>query len=193
MNEAEVTLAILAGGRGERMGKPKSLLRVGDQPILTYLLERFAWRGPTMLVTSPGRETPPGTDDFDLEIADLVEGRGPVEGVLTALESSTTRFLIVASVDMPLVAREQLVWLTERIGEKSGLMIQRGTEIEPFPSIFSRKRVGRPLYDSMKALTQIPDFSVIDAPKHWPDEIWLNLNAPADLAVFENLTGFRIH
>src|SRR3954471_1425448 len=108
MNEAEVTLAILAGGRGERMGKPKGLLRVGDQPILTCLLKRFSWRGPTMLVTSPGRERPPGAEDFDLEVADPIEGKGPVRGVLTALENSTTENLIVASVDMPLVGREQL-------------------------------------------------------------------------------------
>jgi molybdopterin-guanine dinucleotide biosynthesis protein A len=80
MNEAEVTLAILAGGRGERMGKAKALLRIGNQPILTYLLERFAWRGPTMLVSSPGREHPPGAEEFDVEVVDPVEGMGPVRG-----------------------------------------------------------------------------------------------------------------
>src|SRR3954470_6533758 len=109
MNEAEVTLAILAGGRGQRMGKPKGLLKIGNQPILTYLLKRFNWRGPTMLVTSPGRERPPGTEGFDLEVVDPVEGMGPVRGVMTALENSKTDFLIVASVDMPLVGREQLL------------------------------------------------------------------------------------
>src|SRR5437762_2106214 len=121
MNEAEVTLAILAGGRGERMGKPKGLLQVSDQPILTYLLKRFNWRGPTMLVTSPGREKPPGAGGFDAEVIDPVEGMGPVRGLITALENSKTQILIVASVDMPLVGREQLLWLAENIQEKSGV------------------------------------------------------------------------
>ena len=192
MNEAEVTLAILAEGRGERMGKPKGLLKIGDQPILTYLLRRFNWHGPTMLVTSPGREKPPGAEDFDLEVVDPVEGKGPVQGVLTALENSTTEHLIVASVDMPLAEREQLLWLIEKIENKSGLMIQHQNELQPFPSIIHKKRAGRPLSDSMRALTKIPNFAVIDAPKHWPQEIWTNLNDPADLAAFQDLTGFRI-
>ena len=193
MNEAEVTLAILAGGRGQRMGKPKGLLKIGDQPILTYLLARFSWRGPTMLVTSPGRERPPGAEDFHLEVVDPVEGMGPVRGVLTALEYSTTEILIMASVDMPLVEKEQLLWLVEKIGDRSGLMIQLNDELEPFPSIINKERAGRPSYDSMKALAKIPNFAVIDAPKHWPAEVWTNLNDPADLAAFERLTAFRIH
>jgi molybdopterin-guanine dinucleotide biosynthesis protein A len=184
MNEAEVTLAILAGGRGERMGKAKGLLTVGDLPILTYLLKRFAWRGPTMLVTSPGRQKPPGAEGFNLEVVDPVEGMGPVRGLVTALENSKTQLLIVASVDMPLAGREQLLWLIEKIQEKPGVMIQHQGQVEPFPSIFNKERAGRPLYDSMRALARIDGFAVIDAPKSWPDDIWTNLNEPADLSLF---------
>ena len=184
MNEAEVTLAILAGGRGQRMGKPKALLRVGDEPILTYLFNRFAWRGPTMLVTSPGREGPPGAEQFDREVVDPVEGMGPVRGVITALEHSQTKQLIVASVDMPLIAREQLLWLVENVKDKAGVMVRHESEVEPFPSILNKERAGRPLYDSMRALTKILDFAVIDAPASWPADVWTNLNEPADLGVF---------
>jgi molybdopterin-guanine dinucleotide biosynthesis protein A len=184
MNEADVTLAILAGGRGERMGKAKGLLQVGDQPILTYLLKRFNWRGPTMLVTSPGREKPPGAEGFDVEVVDPVEGMGPVRGLITALENSKTQILIVASVDMPLVGREQLLWLVEEIQEKSGVMIQHQGEVEPFPSIFNKERAGRPSYESMRALTKMPGFAVLQSPKSWSDEIWTNLNEPGDLSAF---------
>ena len=52
----DVTLAILAGGEGSRMGYPKGELRLGGRPILPVLLERFAWEGPTLLVTAPGRQ-----------------------------------------------------------------------------------------------------------------------------------------
>ena len=41
------------------MGGPKSRLVLNGRPILDRL-ERFAWRGPTLLVTSPGNEGPPG-------------------------------------------------------------------------------------------------------------------------------------
>ena len=36
----DVTLAILAGGAGSRMGMPKAELRIGGRPILEHLLDR---------------------------------------------------------------------------------------------------------------------------------------------------------
>ncbi|MDB5911273.1 MAG: hypothetical protein JWP34_5390, partial [Massilia sp.] len=83
-DDGDVTLAILAGGEGSRMGKAKGLLRVGPepgQPILGYLLNRLAWRGPTMLVTAPGRDHPPGWEQFDRELIDPEAGGGPLRGV----------------------------------------------------------------------------------------------------------------
>jgi len=191
MNELGVTLAVLAGGRGERMGKAKGLLRIGDQPILQYLLQRFSWRGPTMLVSSPGRERSPGVEGFDVEVVDPVEGKGPVRGLMTAMENLKTEILAVASVDMPLIGREQILWLVERMEERPqacGLMIEREKAIEPFPSIFRKTRAGCPWYEnrSMRSLTKTEGFVVVPSPKSWGDEVWTNLNEPADLAGFEN-------
>ena len=43
------------------MGVRKETLRIGGKPILTWLLERIEWPGPTILVTAPGHDHPPGT------------------------------------------------------------------------------------------------------------------------------------
>ena len=100
IGEAGTTLVILAGGSGSRMGQPKSWLHVGQQPILNYLIGRWRWLGPTMLVTAPGVERPPGADCVDREVCDLVAGEGPLRGIVTALESGCER-AVVAAVDMP--------------------------------------------------------------------------------------------
>src|SRR3954467_6767125 len=89
------TLVILAGGAGSRMGKPKGGLLIDDRPILEYLLDRFRWPGPTLLVTAPGREHPPGCQRFDLEAVDPVSDAGPLRGILTALENATTDQVVV--------------------------------------------------------------------------------------------------
>jgi len=193
MTEAEVTLAILAGGRGERMGKAKGLLRVGNQPILSYLLKRFAWRGPTMLVTSPGRERPPGAEGFDVEVVDPIEGEGPVRGVRTALEHLRTNLLLLATVDMPLVGREQLLWLMDQLETvplARGLLMEREKEIESFPLIFRKKPAQ--LYEdarSMRSLAKTHGFAVVAAPGTWPADVWTNLNEPGDLEAFERRFG----
>src|SRR4051794_29684613 len=87
---APITLAILAGGAGSRMGGPKSNLTLHGRPILDYLLDRFSWPGPTLLITSPGREHPPGHTRFSAEAVDPVPDQGPLRGILTALQHATT-------------------------------------------------------------------------------------------------------
>src|SRR5690349_21350151 len=109
----DVTLAILAGGEGARMGMPKGGLHIGAEPILAYLLRQIAWEGPTLLVTAPGRERPRGWELFDREVVDPVAGQGPLRGVLTALEQASSDVVAVATVDMPGVGGEQILWLLE--------------------------------------------------------------------------------
>ena len=95
-DEHDVTLAVLAGGEGSRMGRPKGELLVRGRPILVHLVEQLAWRGPTLLVTAPGRERPAGGERFDREVVDAVAGEGPLRGLLTALEAATTEIVLSA-------------------------------------------------------------------------------------------------
>jgi molybdopterin-guanine dinucleotide biosynthesis protein A len=200
MSDAPVTLAILAGGEGSRMGTPKGLLRIGPdagQPILTYLLHRITWRGPTLLVTAPGREHPPGWEGFDREATDPEAGGGPLRGVLTALEHARTALTVVLTVDMPEIGPEQLRCLLEILREDPqarGAMFRRGeasaTQIEPFPSVYrpaaiepiaARLQGGR---RSVHGLLQDAGFISVDAPAHWPQSVWTNLNSPEDLRAY---------
>src|SRR5437016_62554 len=128
------TLAILAGGEGSRMGKPKGELLVGEQSILRYLFGRFAWDGPTLLVTAPGREHPPGWEMFTAEAIDPVANLGPLRGMLTALEHATTPQVLLTTIDMPGLSAVQFGWLVERLADHPdalGLMTRRFEQIEP--------------------------------------------------------------
>src|SRR5262245_61010177 len=114
MDPTPVTLAILAGGEGARMGQPKANLRIADKSILEYLLDRFDWKGPTLLVTAPGREHPRGCERFTAEAIDPVPEQGPLRGIHTALEHTTTAIVVITTVDMPAVGPEQFQWLIAR-------------------------------------------------------------------------------
>ena len=190
----DVTLAVLAGGQGSRMGFAKGELRLRGRPILPVLLEQFAWPGPTLLVTAPGREHPTGWEGFTREVVDPTAGQGPLRGVLTALENATTATVAVTAVDMPGVAHQQLVWVAQALRERpaaSGLMLEQDGQVQPFPSAFRveaaevlRRLLGtnrRSLY----RLTDDPAFVSIDAPVGWEGTVWTNLNAPADVEAFD--------
>jgi molybdopterin-guanine dinucleotide biosynthesis protein A len=192
---ATVTLAILAGGAGSRMGRAKGELRVGDRPILAHLLERLEWPGPTLLVTAPGRERPPACERFDREVSDPVAGEGPLRGVMTALDAAATDAVVLATVDMPGVTRDVLIHLLAALRPGMlGAMCERttgdGPQIEPFPSAFRRAaaevvrgQLGR-RRRSVWSLSSDARFAVVPAPPSWPAAVWTNLNRPEDVAAF---------
>jgi molybdopterin-guanine dinucleotide biosynthesis protein A len=196
---ADITLAVLAGGRGTRMGLPKARLRIADKPILTLLLDRIRWPGPTMLVSAPGVVHPPGVERFDREVIDPIDGLGPLRGILTALENISTPTAAMITVDMPGVETPAIAWMAEELARSPnclGVMCRVTTDgaqrIEPFPSIFRaaaaptiamRLESGR---RSVHELCSDQNFAALDAPQNWPTEMWMNLNTPADLATFES-------
>jgi molybdopterin-guanine dinucleotide biosynthesis protein A len=196
---SQCTLAILAGGEGSRMGRPKAELEIAGKPILVWLLERFQWPGPTLLVTAPGREHPPGWEGFDREAVDAVAGEGPLRGVLTAVERSRTEIVFVTTVDMPGVTREQLGWVAGQLSDspkRLAVMCRRGNDrVEPFPLGIRRESL-----ESIRALIARGERSVVrglgqriadivTCPSSWPDEGWANLNAPDDVRSWNDRTG----
>jgi molybdopterin-guanine dinucleotide biosynthesis protein A len=103
------------------------------------------------------------------------------------MENCTTKSLMVASVDMPLIERSHLAWLIERLGDFLGAMLSHEDKIEPLPIALSmnalhkiRDRLAKK-QASLRALASIDGFRLISAPDDWPQAIWTNLNRPEDL------------
>lgn len=191
-----MTLAILAGGAGRRMGMPKAWLRIGDTPILAWLLDRVLWPGPTMLVTAPAVPCPPAAELFDRHVIDPVGGQGPLRGILTALSHTNSLITAVLTVDMPVVERRHLAWLVGMLAASPSIQgamcrVNGGVErIEPFPSVFRAaaanmlsRRMAMGLW-SVQDLCSEPLFVAMPQPADWTAELWTNLNRPEELAAF---------
>jgi molybdopterin-guanine dinucleotide biosynthesis protein A len=193
---ADTTLAVLAGGEGRRMGMPKGQLILDGLPILERLLDRLGWPGPTLLVTAPGREHPPGWRRFTNEATDDVSGEGPLRGILTALENALTDEVIIIPVDMPNITLAPLVWLAARLQDHpaaAAVMVEhsgcpRGG-VEPLPAAFRsstaktliRARLGNKQL-ALHRLAERSEVVLVSAAPDWPADFWLNLNTPAELA-----------
>jgi molybdopterin-guanine dinucleotide biosynthesis protein A len=199
-NCAHTTLAILAGGEGRRMGTPKGVLTLDGRPILDRLLDRLNWPGPTLLITAPGREHPPGWQRFTNEVTDPIAGEGPLRGILTALEHSSTNEIVVLPVDMPNVTPPPLAWLAARLRDNptaAAVMTERPgrapSRIEPLPAAF-RTNIAQTLIRAQLANRQLalhqlaksPEIIVVPASPAWPTDFWVNLNTPSDLATYNS-------
>lgn len=176
------------------MGTPKAELLVRGQPILQFLLDRWRWPGPALLVTAPSREHPPGCELFSREVSDAIAGQGPLRGVVSALEAAgDAEIVLVTTCDMPLVTSEMLEFVAAKLADNTaalGLMSKRGDEIEPFP--LAIRPAALPLLHqrlndgqrSLHSLSQRSEFRLIEAPAHWPPAVWTNLNSPDDFRQF---------
>jgi molybdopterin-guanine dinucleotide biosynthesis protein A len=190
MDLQEVTLAVLAGGRGERMGGPKSRLQIGGVAILQYLFKRLQWPGPTLLVTGIGNEQPPGNELFNREVTDAVAGEGPLRGVLTAIDAATTERVVAVTVDMPGITRGQIEWLLDQTRDAEVGMTSRIIDgvvrIEPFPCVLrttAREQIEQRLKAGRRSVHGLGEDAgaVFAAPALWRQEVWTNLNRPEDL------------
>lgn len=185
-------LLVLAGGRGRRMGRPKGDLQIDRSPILEYLMNRWQWPGEAILITAPGREHPPGWRRFTREAVDLIEGEGPLRGILTGLDAmvDSDRGIFV-TVDMPGVGSAQLQFLASQwLPDDVGLMLQTAAQPEQFPMMLHpsmRQSISHLLITGERrvaAIRDLPGVRTIAAPVDWPARIWTNLNTPADAQRF---------
>jgi molybdenum cofactor guanylyltransferase len=195
---SQITLAVIAGGTGERMGMPKSWLSIRREPILQYLLRRMKWSGATMLVTAPGVEHPPAANLFDHEAIDPVRGLGPLYGLLTALEHSASPIVACIAVDMVAVNRAMVINLirtltadVDALGVMYSTTNEKNCGRQPFPSAFRREarkevrsRIARGQM-SVHGLVETPGFKLLEPPVNCPATFWTNLNVPHELDAFE--------
>lgn len=158
-----------------------------------------------MLVVQDAGVRVDGQEKVSLVVADSVACEGPLRGILTALECCETDWLIAVPIDMPGLSGAQIAWLLER-GVESGSerqllrrTVSGRAEIEPFPAFFRVAGIGsirQLLADGRRALrdlAELPGTSVVDAPVSWAEEVWANLNTPADAARFGVQLGVSRH
>lgn len=198
----DITLAIIAGGAGTRMGIPKHALTIHGEPILGALLRRLRWPGPTLLVVSTDRPVVAGQERCDRVVCDGVADQGPLRGILTALDTASTEALIAVPIDMPELGCRHLDWLrglADVHREASCIMLRDdGGQIQPFPSLCRRGLIPSiaALLDagrrSLHALADLPGAHIQPAPTSWSPRVWTNLNTPPDLVGYISSTPVPI-
>ncbi len=121
----DVSLAILAGGRGRRLGGvAKGLLQRDGQPLLAHLLTLAPRFAEALLVTS---DPAPYAGFAVRTVPDVVPDRGAPGGVQAALAHAHTVWVLVVAADMPFVSAA----VAERLlAERSDAVDAVGFEVD---------------------------------------------------------------
>jgi molybdenum cofactor guanylyltransferase len=101
-------VAILAGGRGERVGGGKPSLRLGGRPMLDYPVSAARHTGAEVVVVAkPDTALPPARARVLREPA---EPRHPLCGIVAALCEANGP-IVAVGCDLPFLTSELLAWL----------------------------------------------------------------------------------
>ena len=111
-----LTVAIQAGGESRRMGRSKATVPFGGRPLLCRLVERVDDVAEEILITTNGKDDLSFLGDMPQAskihvVCDLLDVRGSMTGLYTALASAENDFVAVCACDMmdvsgPLFAAE---------------------------------------------------------------------------------------
>ncbi len=107
MPTIKVTGFVLAGGRSTRMGQDKALLDWHGKPLLEHMVHLL--QGVADEVHVVGRN----------QLPDRAPGLGPLSGIATGLETSSTDANLFIAVDLPHLTLDFLKYLRQQLENSS--------------------------------------------------------------------------
>ena len=104
----EITAVVLAGGKARRMGgEDKGLVEVAGRPMVAHTIDALRPQTAEVIVNANRNAGAYRAITGCRVIADTMgDFAGPLAGMASALEASTTRLLLTAPCDSPLVTGE---------------------------------------------------------------------------------------
>lgn len=133
--------AVLAGGKGERMGGiDKAHIRIGDSTLIDLAVASLKSEFEDMIIVrGPGKQK----EIFGARtLCDLIPGSGPLSGLHAALSASESRWLYLTACDMPHFSKAWVEHLEAAIRAHEGpvfaCVAASGNYVEPFQAFYSR-------------------------------------------------------
>ena len=130
-----VSIAILAGGKSNRIGTNKALLQVGESTLIERVVAAAKTCDPRPAIIT---NTPAEFSFLNLPmIADEVADAGPLGGIYTALKHCRTSHCLVLACDLPFVSADIVRYLAETGPAHEALVLRAANGPEPLCATYS--------------------------------------------------------
>lgn len=135
----QVTGIILAGGSSTRIGKNKAFLQLGSRPVIEHTISRVLEVVDNLLLVANNVEEYKdlGVEPMKL-VQDLIPYRGPLGGILSGLEISTTPINLIVACDMPFLNPLLLNFLLTQIHGYDAVIPMTEAGPEPLHAVYTK-------------------------------------------------------
>lgn len=191
-SQPSITTVILAGGAARRMGgEDKGLIELNGKALVAHVIERLLPQSSSLLLNCNRSQEKYAQFGYPLITDTLSGGLGPLAGVVSALEQSSSDYLLSVPCDAPLLPLD-LVARMLRTMEQEGAdacTVSDGERLHPVVLLVKRHLLpglrsyladgGRKVHDWFYSVPHCStDFS--DQP-----EAFININTPEQLAALQ--------
>jgi molybdopterin-guanine dinucleotide biosynthesis protein A len=130
-----LSAVLLAGGESRRMGQDKATLIYRDAPLWRRQLDLLRKLEPDELFVS-ARTDPVWRPADTLFVADVPPSRGPLSGLVAALDRTKGTHLLALAVDMPCMNEAYLRSLCQLVEADRGIVPVIEERSEPLAAIY---------------------------------------------------------
>lgn len=177
-----MTGVILAGGRSSRMGVDKATYAVAGRPMIEWVGEALEAVADRVVVT--GRDEP--LAGYEPLPDPRPSHRGPLAGVVAALEAFWDTGVVVVAVDQPWVRPETLRQLAGRMTDLAVVPVDSGVRqttcaVYP-PTVAAAARTELEEGGSLQSLLDVVAFEQVVDWHSWGEDgrSWFSVDSPED-------------
>lgn len=136
VNKRHITGIILAGGKSSRMGTDKSFIMLNDKPFIQYSIDALKPLVSEIMIVSDDSKY----DVFGLKrVNDITKNAGPIAGICSGLEASSTECNLILSCDIPLINSDILKQLINSVDNTSEIIqIESNGKTMPLIALYKK-------------------------------------------------------
>jgi len=192
MDVFDVTGIILAGGKSSRMGEEKGLAMLNGKPLVVYALDTLQPLCHKMVISANHHLEDYMKFGVDV-VEDAVKNIGPMGGVYTCLQRSSTRYNLILSCDTPFITTSLFTYLLDSVENDQAVVPSHdGGFIEPLCGVYAtnviwtlQSFIEKKTYKLLDFITAV-NYKKVEIHPGLPffsDDLFVNINTRNDLNI----------
>jgi len=187
LQPTEITVVILAGGRGRRMGgKDKGLVKFNGSPLIEHVLSAVSTQAGQLIINANRNLEEYRHYGFPVVSDTMADYQGPLAGFASSMAAANTDFIVTIPCDSPLPPADLVQRLVDALQDEDAelAVAHDGNRLQPvfalikvslLPSLQEFLRRGDRKIDLWYAQHKMAKADFSDIP-----ETFLNINTPGD-------------